>query len=787
MSDADIKYSDLELLNNEDKEAHIEFVSKLHDSFYLVPVRFKPVHDRKAPVCSITTWKDKKIPIEKFNTGRVGIQGGYDGLEILDIDNKFGDAEYYFKLIKDHCKVDHMPHIATQSGGFHIYYKCEVIEGARKLAQRYSGQTTKNGLPIPWAIIETRGEGGYVVSPPTQGYTLINGDLFNVPIISIEEREFIWEVCRSQNEFVTASSVKGISRNTSINYEGDEPAGSKFNNDSSSISTICQLLRSSGWKSTDDINWTRPGKDKGVSATLGKAIARGTGNKLFHIFSSNTTFQDENYTLFGVYTELAHNGDYKNAARELGKIYNVYRSPSQKSNVGQSGKSNVGSPEKSNQNTDTPIDTSDVDKFEDLAGLKAMIRVGTDYYKIIKNDNKIVLKSWNRQAIIDDYGKDALKHIKRKYDDFENFPSHTDYKQTIGNNYNLYEAPCIYPAKEKGEFKIIDKFLEHIFGDQKDLGLDWIQIGYRNPLQRLPVLCLVGRDNNTGKSTFGHLMRAIYGQNYISIGQDEYSSEFNSSYATKNIVNIEEGEMDVKQIAKLKRESTDPVIQYRRMRADRVGVRAFMKFILQSNEKATFIKANKNDQRFWIRTIHSFEKFDSNFLEKMESELPFFLNYIMNRQLFVKESEGRFWIGHERYLGSEFQDIVRNSRNKEINDLFESMFDDLENKQELILRGSTVRIKEWYAPMSRSLNTTMIANAFETEMDLKSKYGRYVRYDSDHGITKDLRGTYFEISKERLKMVLGYEHEDLAINDFEYHEDRVFDSVVVPIQREMPF
>jgi len=70
------------------------------------------------------------------------------------------------------------------------------------------------------------------------------------------------------------------------------------------------------------------------------------------------------------------------------------------------------------------------------------IRVGVKYFKVISkvDQNGIkrkILKVWDRNVLIDDYGKDILDTVE-KFDDFTMVPSNTDYQPLIGNNYNLY-------------------------------------------------------------------------------------------------------------------------------------------------------------------------------------------------------------------------------------------------------------------------------------------------------------------------------------------------------------
>jgi hypothetical protein len=121
------------------------------------------------------------------------------------------------------------------------------------------------------------------------------------------------------------------------------------------------------------------------------------------------------------------------------------------------------------------------------------IRVGTSLYKIVQRplissdyiEEKIL---WSYETLRQDYGKNNLPEIE-KYDGFCTIPDHVHYEQVHGTYLNQYEPinhiPCL------GEFSNIKKFLSHIFGEQIELGLDYLQILYTRPTQMLPILLLV--------------------------------------------------------------------------------------------------------------------------------------------------------------------------------------------------------------------------------------------------------------------------------------------------------
>lgn len=123
-------------------------------------------------------------------------------------------------------------------------------------------------------------------------------------------------------------------------------------------------------------------------------------------------------------------------------------------------------------------------------------RIGTTYYKLVRQPNaagQLVERSipWTIEAIRQDYGKDFLANIP-KYDGFCCVPAHIDYQPVIGNSKNKYSPLTHLP--EEGVWPHIEALVHHIFGDQYELGLDYLQILYTMPLQKLPILLLVSEE-----------------------------------------------------------------------------------------------------------------------------------------------------------------------------------------------------------------------------------------------------------------------------------------------------
>lgn len=65
--------------------------------------------------------------------------------------------------------------------------------------------------------------------------------------------------------------------------------------------------------------------------------------------------------------------------------------------------------------------------------------------------------------------------------------------------YNIY-SPLLHQPKE-GEFLYTMRLLEHVFGEQLNLGLDYGQLLIEQPIQILPILCLFFKEQSTSKTT----------------------------------------------------------------------------------------------------------------------------------------------------------------------------------------------------------------------------------------------------------------------------------------------
>lgn len=293
-------------------------------------------------------------------------------------------------------------------------------------------------------------------------------------------------------------------------------------------------------------------------------------------------------------------------------------------------------------------------------------QVGDGYYKFVKIPNKYKQEELHivtRQlgTIVKLIGKNFANHIPY-YEAFTNVPDHINFSSVISNCFNLYSKFEHEP--DEGECSIIETFLHHIFGIQYEIGLDYIQLLYQQPWQKLPILCLVSAENQTGKSTFIQLMKAIFTANCIIIGNDDLANQFNYSWAGKLIIACEESFIEKKAgVEKIKSLSTGDKIVVNRKGKDHSEIDFFGKFILASNNEDNFIIASKNDERYWVIKVPQIKGRNPHLLKQMIDEIPAFLYFLNNRKL-TTQNEDRMWFKSEIRNTVALQNLIEANKSR---------------------------------------------------------------------------------------------------------------------------
>lgn len=292
-------------------------------------------------------------------------------------------------------------------------------------------------------------------------------------------------------------------------------------------------------------------------------------------------------------------------------------------------------------------------------------RVGDTYYEFVKVPNKYEMLETqmhprSKDTIKDDFGKSVFADIP-KYKAFCNVPNHENYSRIIHECFNIYNEFEHQP--EEGECPVSLEFMEHIFEEHIEIGLDYIQLLYQNPTQILPILCLVSRANNTGKSTFIKWLKDIFSQNMAIVGNNDFANDFNSHWVGKILIACEESFIDKPAIMqKIKSLSTANKTSMNRKGKDQGEVDFYGKFILASNEVEHFIYAGKDDIRYWVREIKTPKKDNPNMLKLLYDEIPAFLHYLSKRKMSVQSPLSRMWFTPSQIRTAAFQRVIDANR-----------------------------------------------------------------------------------------------------------------------------
>ena len=391
------------------------------------------------------------------------------------------------------------------------------------------------------------------------------------------------------------------------------------------------------------------------------------------------------------------------------------------------------------------------------------LRVGTTYYKtiekpLISGDKISILVRWNRETIISDHGKTYVSSVP-KFDGFCCIPEHLEYRQIVQGFYNIYNEIPFSPSTGTKELKntipFSLNFVEHIFGEQLEMGLDYLKILLQYPTQVLPILCLVSKERATGKTTFIKWLKEIFGLNMTYIKGDSFGSQFNSDWAAMLVVAIDEVFFDKKEITeRLKYLSTTNKDKLEAKGKDREEIDFFAKFILCSNNEENFIQIDENEIRFWILKINPIKTENTEFLNNLISEIPTFLQFLIERP-FSTQKKTRMWFSADEIRTKALQRLVFKNNNKLESKIIELLYEFFESNEDEEINVVPQDILNMMNKMFRPTYWTRndIRNLLKETWKLNPQNNglTYIRYDIDFaGIfyQNNSVGRYFTIKKD---------------------------------------
>jgi hypothetical protein len=417
-------------------------------------------------------------------------------------------------------------------------------------------------------------------------------------------------------------------------------------------------------------------------------------------------------------------------------------------------------------------------EFKSMNKTLPYIRVGVNYFKRIEKQNRYgvklnELKVWNKDTIKQDHGTSTLSHV-HLFDDFTIEPDNIDYKPIINGMWNLYEP---FPHKMKvgsssiAEFPTTASFMAHVFGEQLELGYKYMKLLFEYPKQILPVLTLVSKERMTGKTTFLNWMDMIFGNNYVMVTPDDLTNSFNSSYAYKNIIGIDEAVVDRSSaVEKIKSIATANTMTVNEKMIAQYRIPFFGKLIITTNRETDFMRVDTEEIRFWVRKLKSIPagQLTTNYEQRLLNEIPAFLRYLKDN-VSVDFGRSRMVFTSEELANNELEVVKRESYSgtkKEILTMCGEFFE--ENQAQSMFYATLKDLKEaWFSKDSR-ISVHYLKKVLTEEMGMKpEKNMRYLPMNYRGADSQKVGTPYLFVNPKISKTVCKTEESSFYRNEDE--------------------
>jgi N12 class adenine-specific DNA methylase len=299
-----------------------------------LPHQWAPYQQQRATREEVATWFQNGHPGVGIVTGAVS-----GDLEMLEFEGRAINEGLVEQLRSRLNDLGH-PNLwgwvtsgyqeMSPSGGIHVLYRVQGgADRNTRLAQREARddeltddeqrEFRKSGRRARRVLIETRGEGGFVVVAPSHGpvhdsgrpWETLSGKPWTILTITAAERDALHMAARDLDQVPAPPPIPEPAPRRAQD-EGLRP-GEDFNLRAS----WHQVLESHGWVAVGGDSartfWRRPGKNHGVSAVTG-----GDRGDYLWVFSTSTALPSEQaLSKWRTYGLLDHAGDFRAAAQAL--------------------------------------------------------------------------------------------------------------------------------------------------------------------------------------------------------------------------------------------------------------------------------------------------------------------------------------------------------------------------------------------------------------------------------------------------------------------------------------
>ena len=311
-----------------DGSLYAEAVRYLHAGLSVVPVRGKipffrwqEFQQRVPTVDEVRRWAD-----HPWTTGFAIICGQVSGgFEVLDFDDHAALFEPWVAQVRDAAIA--LPVAVTGSGGKHLAFRSSGPGRNQKLAYVVD-PTSPNGYHC---LIETRGEGGFIVAPPSihpngARYRYAFGHFAATPILSISQRHHLIAAAVALNQKPPPPPLSTSTDRTYAHYRlaATESIIRRFN----ATYPIEVLLERNGYQyDSRRQRYRRPG-GQSASVVLGHTVPGGPVGKSYH-HSANDPInffpeaQGYWHDAYDLYVYLEHHGDRDQAYRAAATLLNI--------------------------------------------------------------------------------------------------------------------------------------------------------------------------------------------------------------------------------------------------------------------------------------------------------------------------------------------------------------------------------------------------------------------------------------------------------------------------------